>query len=166
MIKKFSGYSNVQIIAKDPQHKKVDRTVQFKSSGYKIYFNAQHIFIKLTSLERSFFDFLCEIMETDNTTFIDVDLKRDYVKFMGEITGKKTKIIYSWIGASIKKLKTLGLIFSVDGGRSYYQVNPKYVFAGTEKARKSLLKDILEHRIRKELPLTMLIDTTESDFLK
>ena len=145
MSKKNNGYTTVHIEVPISTHRVLDRKIHFKSTGYKIYFNAQHLFLKLTPVERSVFDFLCEAMDHKNRTYIDAGLKLRYIAFIANITGQKQKIANTQVGAALQKLKFLGLIFTVENSRTYYTVNPKYVYCGTERARKQLLKELCKY---------------------
>jgi hypothetical protein len=165
MKKSKQGYSPVRVRVYSETGRKIDRYVRFKKIGCKYYFNAQHIFIELSSKDRSFFDYLCENMDNKNRVIVDVHFKQEYINFMNEILGKDSGIKVSGIDQTLKKLKLLGLIFLVNDTRSYFNVNPRYVFQGTELARTKLLRDLIQNRFNAGLDIGMLLDISIDEFL-
>lgn len=165
MKKKNSEYSSVQVDVLTPKGKVVKRAIGFKKLSCKNFFNAQHIFLQLPTKGRVFFDFLCENMDASNRVTIDLQFKNAFIDFINEITAKKTVISVDSVDQFILKLKKLGLIFSVNNTKSYYAVNPKYAYKGTEVSRLRLLKNIIHQRMKSGLPIDMLIDVSTDVFL-
>lgn len=167
MPKNSSNYSTIHVVIPVSPGKTIDKFIQYKSAGCKFYFNAQQIFLTLNPIDRSFFDYLCEKSDAKNRVNVDNNFKADYVKFITRITGGKKKVKEENLGKVIGKLKKQGLIFYVNSKKNgYFCVNPKYVFKGPENSRKKLLMDIVSFRVSNKLPVNMLIDIPEAEFLK
>lgn len=165
MKKSKQGYSSVRIKVYAEKGRVIDRYVRFKNTGCKYFFNAQHLFINLSSKDRSFFDYLCEKMDSKNRVVVDVHFKKEYLLFMDEILGKNCGIKITGIDKTLKKLKLFGLIFMVNDTRSYFNVNPRYVFKGTETARTKLLRELIQNRFNAGMDIDMLLDIPVDEFL-
>ena len=107
MKKSKQGYSSVRVKVYAEKGRVIDRYVRFKNTGCKYFFNAQHLFINLSSKDRSFFDYLCEKMDSKNRVVVDVHFKKEYLLFMDEILGKNCGIKITGIDKTLKKLKLL-----------------------------------------------------------
>ena len=129
-----------------------------------MFFNNQHLKIRLPSAARTFFDFLCENMRADNNAIIiNQDLKREFIEFVSKITSKKKTITLSTINKYITLLKKSHLLILSPGSeRGYYIVNPKYVSKGTKRARRELLQAVINEKIANKENLKGLIDFPES----
>jgi len=154
--------TRVKVFKKDTEGNDVCNSVGFTNYCVKLFFNAQHILLKLNPYERCFFDFLCEQMKKENNkVFIDKPLKEEFLRFLQLIDGDPKKI--DAIDGYVVKLTDYGLIIR-SNDRALYVVNPKYVFKGPEKDRIKCLTEILQTRIDANKPLKFLIGTTEERF--
>jgi len=145
----------------DPETNK-SKSIQFVTSGCTLYFNAQHLLVKLTVKERCFFDYLCECMRaTTNDIVIDSNQKENFIK---QYRGYSSKgINLAEITKSIPTLKSLGLILDTPQ-RAFYIVNPKYVFKGSNHLRMQYIKKLIESRLAEGLSIAALINTPENEF--
>ena len=144
----------------------MNRSIRYVDSSSKLYFNNQHAILQLTIKELSFLLFLTEKMNHLNTVIVDRVLKESYLSFVSEVSSKP-KISVTAVDKYIKKLKEVGyLILSGTTNSSYYTVNPKYLFKGTEMNRKRLLEEIILKRIEKGQSLLHLIDRPEEEFFQ
>jgi hypothetical protein len=124
------------------------KKVSFVKSGWKTYFNAQHLFVQLERGERALFDFLCEHMDSQNRVAIDKDLKLQFRDFLKRITIGHLTYSETSVNTYVHTLARIGLIISAGSKNSgVYFVNPKYVFQGSETDRAACLKSLIEHRI-------------------
>lgn len=153
-------YIDVTITIGSPKR---NQKLQFVNSGVTLFFNAQHILVKLHPNERAFFDYLCERMNiSNNAVRIDSKLKDDFKSHIGKITSNKVNPSTKSITRYVKKLVGLGLII-LNGSKlsEAYIVNPKYVFKGTLKQRKDSLKSTIEDRDQLGLENKMLVNSNE-----
>ena len=108
----MSKNSRLRYTAVDVQlaNKKV-QCIKFVKSSCRYYFNAQHLFLELSASARTFFDYLCERMNSTNN-FIHIDAKeREKFKIHIEnITKGSESPSKSSIASYINKLSKLGLI--------------------------------------------------------
>ena len=140
-------------------NKKV-QCIKFVKSSCRYYFNAQHLFLELSSSARSFFDYLCERMiSTNNFIHIDAKEREDFKIHIENITNGSESPSKSSIASYINKLSKLGLIILCGSTKScFYCINPKYIFKGTENQRIAILKELIEDRSKQKLPINMLVN--------
>jgi len=152
-------YSIIKLEPHASPEAKEAKTVRFVNDSYSLFFNAQHRLIKLSALERSFFDFLCEEMRTlDNDITIDEKLKSKFKSHLMSFTGGKKKVTSNQLTKYVQKLNGLGLIL-VTQNKGRYIVNPKYAFKGSKTSRLAYLKKLIEQRILKKLPVEHLVSS-------
>jgi hypothetical protein len=121
-----------------------EHDIYFVNLGCTYFFNAQHKFIHLSTIERLYFDVICEKMNFRNKIELNPSFRHDFINFC-----KRTlKIEKIRTGRSLQnmenKFKNLYLIFDDPEYKGLYYVNPKYVFKGTAIERKSLLNKITQ----------------------
>ena len=140
-MKKKENYTIIKISKKDSKENLINYSVHVVNTGCAWFFNCQHHFLKLNPIERCFFDFLCETMNVvNNKVTIDKELKEKFIDFAQEISGKTIEINLSTL---VGKLLKNNLILQTQT-KSYYIVNPKFVWKGTKKQRLSFIKSLLE----------------------
>ena len=138
------------------------KTVKFVTSGCTLFFNAQHLLVKLTAKERCFFDYLCEHMRaTTNDVMIDSHLKEHFAEQYRVYSSKGINL--AEITKCIPTLKSLGLILGTHN-KAHYIVNPKYAFKGYSSGRLLYLKKLIESRLAEGLSIAALINTPENEF--
>jgi hypothetical protein len=157
----------IQVDIRNKDGKLVRKDIRFVKFGCTSFFNAQHLFLRLDNIERCFFDHLCEIMdENSNRVLIVKDGKEKFAMKVSKITNGAYSTSIDSVTSAVRKLKLLGLILPVDEGRSYYVVNPKYVFKGRQSQRKWLLKNLIEQRYAEGPPIEALLPMPLDQFLK
>ncbi len=88
-----------------------EQTVKVVTEGYYLFFNCQHLLIQLKPLGRSFFDYLCERMRSDNNEIlIDNSLKSDFKTHISTLTGNKHNPSIAALDKHLKAFKELGLL--------------------------------------------------------
>jgi hypothetical protein len=166
MTNRNDAYIKVAIDAVNPTGKRIQHTLRFKNIGVTHFTNNQHNIVELTVGAISFYFYACEMMNRKNEVLLDSKFKDEYIAFISKVTSKAEFRSVAALDKYIHKLKELGLLILLGTPHSaFYMVSPKYVFKGSEFARKQLLKNTIEHRISKGLPLKGLIDTIDADFL-
>jgi hypothetical protein len=166
MSKNSKEYIDVYIDVINANGKRVTHTLKFKSLGITQFFNNQHNIVELTAGAISFYFYAAERMNWKNEIVLDIDFKNEYVAFISKVTSRKEFLSVPALDKYIRKLKELGLLILLGTPHSgYYLVSPKYVYKGSEFARKKQLKEIIEYRISKGLPLKGLIDTIDEALL-
>lgn len=112
--------------------------------------------LELSSMERAYFDFLCEKMDSSNRILHKPELREDYINQIKHITGGRRTIGDRALLNYFKQFIKLGLILSSNLDTTSY-LNPKYVFKGSEDARKSLLKNFLHRSNKGEMEIAKLL---------
>jgi hypothetical protein len=142
------------------------KSIPYVSNSCALFFNAQHLLLKLSTKERAFFDYLCEVMGMNNNdVFIDNSLKLAFIKLVTDITGGDVQLTENAVGKYVQKLSGIGLVLAT-GNRARYTVNPKYVFKGSRTDRQKCIKYHIESRIASKLYIQPLINVPEANFLK
>jgi hypothetical protein len=145
----------------NPETAKI-KQLRFVTSGYTLFFNAQHQLAKLSTKERCFLEYLCEYMRTStNDITIDSRQKENFIKHYQVYTSKTITI--SAVNKFMSKLKLLGLILETPY-RGFYIVNPKYFFKGANNSRLKYLKVLIENRLAEGLSVASLINAPENEF--
>ena len=111
------------------------------TEGCTYFFNSQHIFLKLTTKERSYFDFICENMDWNNRIVLDKGIRTKYIKFYNKITSSKTCSSIRTLQRYENNLIECGLVMKY--GNSICIVNPRYVYKGNLTSRNKLIKELL-----------------------
>ena len=137
----MTNKKTIKISVKLPNVSK-EKTVSFVSSGYTLFFNAQHLLIELTSQGRAFYDYLCEQMNgINNNVTINTSLKENFIAHIERITSKKHSLSLRRVTIYKNQLIKLNLLIEMSTKQSeFYCINPKYAFKGTSINRKKLLK--------------------------
>ena len=118
----------------------VTEEISVVADGCTYFFNAQHLYLQLTAIERSYFDYMCEHMDFANRINISNVTRKDYSNFYNKITTSNDGPPAKVLQVMEKKLKSLKLLIGVKGQRSAHYVNPKYVSKGTASQRKKTLQ--------------------------
>jgi hypothetical protein len=137
--------------------------VEFKREGFVSLFNAQHIYLEMTSKQRCFFDFLCEKMNEQNKVLIDTDLRNEFIVFLDKITSGKISLTQRALINYIKILIELRLIILYGNSSFLYVVNPKYVYKGAEINRKRILDDLIKNHMKYNIDIQSLLDIPLSE---
>jgi hypothetical protein len=130
--------------------------VNYVNDGCVYFFNAQHKLLMLNTLERGYFDFMCEKMNARNLVEVDPEFRERYLEFCNKILGPKVSRTQRSFVNFENKLKELGLIFQNPNITRLQYVNPKHVFKGSLWEREKLLKKLLK----------IAIDSDNNDMLK
>lgn len=122
----------------------IPTTLKYVAQGCNLFFNAQHLLLQLNSMERTFYDFTLEQMDTTNNGLcIDSSFRTKFCDFVNKITSGQKTISETLPHNALKKLVRLGLLIKTSK-KSIYIVNPKYAFKSTKAKRIELLKELIE----------------------
>jgi len=136
----------------------VTEEILLVTKGCFYFFNAQHIFLRLSSFERSYFDFMCENMDYENRIFLDLNFRKRYIKHFNKITSSKDALSEETLHDFEDKLKTNKLIISVRKQRGVHYVNPKYATKENITQRKKILQKLADMALSNEIDLSTIID--------
>lgn len=143
----------------------VANKVAFVNDGCTYFFNAQHKFIQLKTLERVYFDFICEKMNSRNKIELNPVFRKQFLSFCKEVFNKEgVRTERSLLNTELK-LINLALIFKDPINKKLNYVNPKYVFKGTLTERGKLLNSLARLSISHEYIAKVLLNV-EFDSLK
>lgn len=132
--------------------------IEFKREGFVSLFNAQHIYLELNTMQRCFFDFLCEKMNDRNKVHIDTDNRIEFISFLEKITSGRCSTTIRTLVNYINFFIELRLIIPFDRNKFLYIVNPKYVYKGPEINRKKILDDLIKNHIKYNIDIQSLLD--------
>jgi len=138
--------------------------VSYVNEGCTHFFNAQHLYLELSPVERCYFDFLCEKMDPLNRIDIIPKRRNDFVSHFKKFTNEKPPDSRK-ITSIEKKLRELNLLLKVKGQGSLHFVNPKYVTKGSQTQRKNSILKIAYHAMNGEIDLTSILDRPLSSIL-
>lgn len=116
--------------------------VHFVEKSVRLYFNAQHKLIHLKQLQRVYFDFMCEKMNSRNEIKLAPSFREEFISFCERVLGKESVRSPRTLIEAEGQMKELNLIFKVPEMSGLWYVNPKHVFKGTETARTKLLEHL------------------------
>ena len=154
----------VKVYIPDATGKSIEKKVKFINEGFTLFFNAQHHLLKLSAVERMFFDYLCEEMRAiDNDILINDEVKTKFQEHLMRLSGGKKNASLNQLTKFVQKLNGLGLILKTQN-KARYIVNPKYAFKDSAHARKKFLKKLIEHRVKLKLPVAGLLHIPETEF--
>jgi len=132
--------------------------IHLVANGCFYFFNAQHLYLKISSIERSYFDFMCEKMDYQNRVEINGKLRNGYIKHYNKVTSSKKAPSERTLQRYEDKLKSLNLIISINEPGALCFINPKYVFRGTLTARWNLMNKLADMAFRGAIDLSAIID--------
>jgi hypothetical protein len=143
-----------------------DRSVPYVKARVNIYFNNQHLLLSLNTKEISFLIYLTENMRAnDNSIIIDSRLKSAYILLVYNVSNCRIELSSSSVDNFLRKLKNLGYVILKGSAKSsYYFVNPKYFFKGTESDRIRLLEKTILNRMEKGESIEHLINQPVDSF--
>jgi len=143
-----------------------DRSVPYVKARVNIYFNNQHLLLRLNTKEISFLIYLTENMRAnDNSVIIDSRLKSQYILLAYTVSNCQIELSSSSLDKFLRKLKNLGYVILKGSPKSsYYFINPKYFFKGTESDRIRLLEKIISDRLEKGESIEHLINQPVDGF--
>jgi hypothetical protein len=154
----MNKYSTLTIFLNSSSGDEVATTIHLVKSYNKLFHNAQHLLLNLNSKERCFYDYLCEKMDGKNRVYTDLSFKEKFLQHYSKIKKKgNAEIKVAHITSYLNKLTELGLLLQ-NASKSYYTINPKYVFNGTVAKRLDLIKALISERHKKNQPINHLID--------
>ena len=108
----------------------------------KNYGNCMHHLINLSSFERVYLDYLCEVMEEKtNIVHIDTLTKQSFLDKFELSTAEKRSM--ELLKKAVEKLKNNFLIIKLKS-RGVYFVNPRYFYKSSEESRKEIIREYLE----------------------
>jgi hypothetical protein len=137
--------------------------IEFQREGFVSLFNAQHIYLEMNTMQRCFFDFLCEKMTTKNQVLIDTDHRIEFISFLEKITSGRSSTTIRTLVNYINFFIELRLIIPFNSKRFLYIVNPKYVYKGSEINRKNILDDLIKNHMKYNIDIQSLLDIPLSE---
>jgi len=140
------------------QPNKAITIVRFVTSNHKIYHCAQHHFLKLKPIDRSFYDYLCEHMTQENRVTISSTFIQGYIDFLKKITSNLKEVSASTISRAMKTLVEEGLLIKGRGNSALYFVNPKYASKVSDTKRKDVIRKIVSMQLQNGLSIAPLLD--------
>jgi len=154
----MNKYSTFTIFLNSPTGDEIATTIHLVKSYNKLFHNAQHLLLHLNNKERCFYDYLCEKMESKNRVYADLRFKEIFLEYYSKIKKKgSAEIKVAHITSYLSKLTELGLLLQ-NASKSYYTINPKYVFNGTIEKRLVLIKALIYERNKNNQPINHLVD--------
>lgn len=163
-------YKYMTIMKKAFQKFTVSRMVEEKiataeihlvTAGCWYFFNAQHLYLQISNIERSYFDFICEKMYYNNLILLNPKLREAYIVHYNNLTSSKKKApstrSLQRYEAILKKLK---LIIRPNKSGAFVYVNPKYAFKGKLSDRLNLMNRLakMAYNLNDERILAAIID--------
>lgn len=135
------------------------------TAGCCYFFNAQHLYLQLSKIERSYFDFICEKMNYNNLILLNPKLREAYIDHYNKLTSSKKAPSLRTLQKYETKLIELKLFINpIKSGASVY-VNPKYAFNGKLSDRLNLIKRLAKMALKDERILAAIIDRPIESFL-
>lgn len=154
----MNRYSTLTIFLNSSSGEEIATTIHFVKSYNKLFHNAQHLLLDLNNKERCFYDYLCEKMDSKNRVYADLLFKENFLEYYSKIKKKgSAEVKVAHITSYLSKLTELGLLLQ-NASKSYYTINPKYVFNGTIAKRLALIKVLIYERHRNNQPINHLVD--------
>lgn len=139
----MSEYTNLKRCVTDTKFGgKKEISIRYVTNCHTVYFNAQHLFLQLKTVERCYFDYLIESAEKDGFVLIDVVLKDRFIEHLDKVGGgvvasPSPKTLHNFTN----KLVNLGLVIKTNRKAGYY-INPKYVSVVGQSKRIELVKEM------------------------
>lgn len=137
--------------------------IEFKREGFVSLFNAQHIYLEMNTMQRCFFDFLCEKMNEQNKVHIDTDNRIEFLSFLEKITSGRSSTTNRTLVNYINFFIELRLIIPFNSNKFLYIMNPKYVYKGAEINRKKILDDLIKNHMKYNIDIQSLLDIPLSE---
>ncbi len=119
----------------------VTAEIHLVTAGCWYFFNAQHLYLQISNIERSYFDFICEKMEYNNRIELNPKLREAYIDHFNNLKSSFQKApSLRTLQRYETTLKELKMIISPNKSGAFVYVNPKYAFKGTLSNRLNLMK--------------------------
>ena len=146
------------IISKNVDQQIVTEEIYLVTKACSYFFNAQHIYLKLSSIERSYFDYMCESMDYENRILLNPIFRKKYTIHYNKITSSKNAPSEHTLRRYESKLISTNLVIKVKKNAGVHYVNPKYVINGTISQRKKILLKLADKALSNEIDLSTIID--------
>lgn len=114
------------------------------SSGYKTYSNVQYKTFKLSNCAIHFLHFLCEKMDNKNNIVHTKKIRTEFIKHLQKNCGSSYKD--ETVKKGFYELIDSNLVINY-GKKLDYTINPFHYFKDSEKARKSLIEELIKFAI-------------------
>jgi len=146
--------------------KTVNPNISFMEDGHTVHHNFQHIILELNlnSTGVSFLNYICEMMNADNTILLDGSFKTGYIEFAKEISGKAPE--KRTLGNHIDKFVEKHLLIKRCDLPLLYIVNPKYFSKGSNTKRRKLLEGLLSTKYDGKINKEALLNAPFQSFFK
>jgi hypothetical protein len=159
-------YRYISVIVK-LQHKGESKSVsvKFSNDGMKIFFNARHIYLTISSEARCWFEFICETAGLHGRVYVGKVEEENFIKHAMEITASKVNPTVTKINNHTRKLVEIGLLLKTKHSGLFY-VNPKYVQLTTAKQRENDLNYLFNNADLLGLEVGKMLDRPLADFFE
>lgn len=137
----------------------------YVTEGCVHFFNAQHLHLQLSPIERCYFEFMCERMDYQNRLNLKPIFREDFILHFKNLTKQKPPSDRMLSGCE-KKLKGLNLILKIKGQGSLHFANPKYVSKGTQTLRKKSLQLLADYALVGKVDIAAIIDRSLEKILE
>ena len=154
MKKAFQKFTISRIVGKEI----VTAEVHLVTAGCWYFFNAQHLYLQLSTIERSYLEFICEKMDYNNRISLSPKLREEYIDHYNNFSSSKKTLSIRSFQRYEKTLIELKLIISPKKSGSFAYVNPKYAFKGNLSERLKLIQSLAKLAINDEKIFTAIID--------
>lgn len=135
----------------------VSEKIPLITNGCLYFFNARHIYLKLTNIERIYFDYMCENMDYDNRVLLDKNFRLAFNDHVRDISSTKNVYNQKNLRNYEKNLSANKLIIKVIDKPKLYYVNPKYVAKSRDQRRK-VLDRLSDLGLTEEIDLRAIIN--------
>lgn len=142
----------------DTDQQIVTREILVETNGCYYFFNAQHLYLQLSSIERSYFDFMCEKMDYRNRILLNRKFREEFKKLYNNITSTKDAPVERTLQRYEKKLIKLKLVIKIKGKGFIHYINPKYATKETFTGRKKIFQNLSDMAFAGEIDLSTIID--------
>jgi len=132
--------------------------IHLVTAGCCYYFNAQHLYLQIKNIERSYFDFICEKMEYNNRILLTPKLREEYIYHYNKVTSSQNAPSVRTLQRYEITLRKLKLIIKPIKSGPLAYVNPKYAFKGKLSERLNVMNRLAKLALNDERILAAIID--------
>jgi hypothetical protein len=132
--------------------------IHLVTAGCCYFFNAQHLYLQISNIKRSYFDFICEKMDHNNRILLNPKLREEYIYHYNKVTSSQNAPSMRTLQRYEITLRKLKLIIKPIKSGAFVYVNPKYAFKGKLSARPTLMNRLADMAFKGEIDLSTITD--------